>query len=114
MRPFPDQARAAVEGVVTLLAAGDYDRLVARCSASRLSADGLRETIRAYGAHVMKPPASAYDTIDAVSVTGRNGSWSVRMPLWTAEEGRSDLTLDLTVTIAADAVCVELDDLHVL
>jgi hypothetical protein len=36
------------------------------------------------------------------------------MPLWTKEEGRSDLTLELTVTMGANDTQIELDDIHVL
>jgi hypothetical protein len=39
--------------------------------------------------------------------------WSVRFDLWTADEGRSDLTLELTVE-ETDPLKIELDDLHVL
>jgi hypothetical protein len=42
-------------------------------------------------------------------------AWSVYLDLWTAEEGRSDLTLELTLRDSpAGIYSVELDDLHVL
>ena len=40
--------------------------------------------------------------------------WSVRMDLWTAEEGRSDLSLELTIIESGRGYTVELDDIHVL
>jgi hypothetical protein len=40
--------------------------------------------------------------------------WSIIMPLWTAEEGRSDLSLELTLVENGETTNVELDDIHVL
>ena len=40
--------------------------------------------------------------------------FSVHMPLWTEEEGRSDLTLELTIKMPDKGIEVELDDIHVL
>ena len=40
-------------------------------------------------------------------------AWSVVMTLWTEEEGRSDLSIVLTVTQLEDGFDVTLDDIHV-
>ena len=34
--------------------------------------------------------------------------FSIRMPLWTEEEGRSDLTMELTIKFCAEHIEVEL------
>jgi len=39
--------------------------------------------------------------------------WLVDAPLWSKEEGLSDLTLTLTVIKKGDRLEVEIDDLHV-
>jgi hypothetical protein len=36
------------------------------------------------------------------------------MSLWTVEEGRSDLSLELTVAESGDGYLIEVDDIHVL
>lgn len=36
------------------------------------------------------------------------------MPLWTIEEGRSDLSLELTLVENDKTISIELDDIHVL
>ena len=36
------------------------------------------------------------------------------MPLWTQEEGRSDLTVGMTIIEQQNNFVVELDDIHVL
>ena len=71
---------------------------------SRLTGDDLRNVIRNYGRKVVSPPPDAYNKLDAVQVTGATvPTWSVRAPLWTEEEGRSDLTLELTIAVGPGA-----------
>jgi hypothetical protein len=36
------------------------------------------------------------------------------MPLWTREEGRSDLSIAITVIADGEGFRIELDDIHVL
>ena len=36
------------------------------------------------------------------------------MPLWTKEEGRSDLSIEVTVIKETSGFKIELDDIHVL
>ena len=97
------------------LARGEYEAVVAESSASRLTADELRDVVREYGRTLVAPPEAAYQALDAVAVRGAtHPTWSVRAPLWTKEEGRSDLTLELTVVLKEDRPSFELDDLHVL
>jgi hypothetical protein len=80
-----------------------------------LTSDDLRTVIRDYGRKLVSPPANAYEDLDAVQVKGAGvPTWLVRAPLWTEEEGRSDLTLELTIAVGPVAPSVELDDLHVL
>jgi hypothetical protein len=104
-----------VRRLVTQLASGEFDRTVAECSASRLTASDLRQVIKDYGRTLVAPPVDAYAELDTVAV--RNAglpTWSVRAPLWSKEEGRSDLTVELTIAQDGERWNVELDDLHVL
>ncbi len=106
----------AVRALAGHIVQGEYDDAVARCDASRLTADRLRAIILGYGRTLTAPPADAYDNLDAVPISDPSRrAWSVRVPLWTREEGRSDLTIELTVVLdASGRARVELDDLHVL
>jgi len=100
--------------MVDQLARGDYESLVGQFVKSRLTSDDLRTVIREYGRKLVSPPNDAYQNLDAVQVKGAAvPTWSVRAPLWT-EEGRSDLTLELTIAVGPGAPSIELDDLHVL
>lgn len=107
--------RSTATEIVSHLVREDYVSVVGRCSKSRLTSDDLRASILGYGRRLVPPPPDAYKTLDAVRVKGTAiPTWSVRVPLWTIEEGRSDLTLDLTIGIIGGRPTVELDDLHVL
>jgi len=107
--------RATVRSIAEALACGQYESTVAGISSSRLSAKELQDVIRDYGRTLVAPPGTAYEELDAIQVKDAAvPTWSVRAPVWTAEEGRSDLTLELTISFDGDRTNVELDDLHVL
>ncbi len=106
---------SAVLAVVDRLTRGEYSDLVKYCESSRLTADELKTVVMDYGRTLAFPPPNAYGKLDAVKIddTPRQ-AWSVRAPIWTLEEGRSDLTIELTVILHGDRTSIELDDLHVL
>lgn len=107
--------KATARSLVERLARGEYETVIAESSASRLTTDELRDVVREYGRTLVAPPETAYQDLDAVAVRGATPpTWSVRAPLWTKEEGKSDLTLELTVVLNEDRASFELDDLHVL
>jgi hypothetical protein len=101
--------------MVDRLARGDYESAIRVCIKSRLTSDDLRILIRDYGRKLVSPPAEAYSKLDAIQVKDTSvPTWSVRAPLWTEEEGRSDLTLELTIALVSGVPDIELDDLRVL
>lgn len=105
---------AAVLRVVEELSHGEYDALLSHVT-SLLSAEDLHRTIQEYGRTLASPPDGIYDSLDAVAVkSARVPTWSVWVPLWTKEEGRSDLTLEMTIIEEDGQLTIELDDLHVL
>lgn len=100
--------------LVSKLAGGEYEGVIAYCFASRLSADDLRSAIDDYGKTFIVPPKNAYQNLDVVTVRdSRIPTWSVRAPLWSQEEGRSDLELQLTIQQQGDHFAVGIDDLIV-
>lgn len=106
---------AATKGLVDQLVLRKYDELVRGCFRSRLTAGDIQRAIEEYGCTISCPPESAYDAMDVVRILHSSPpAWSVWMPLWTEEEGRSDLTLGLTISWDASGPMVELDELHVL
>jgi hypothetical protein len=84
-------------------------------SGSSLSVDDIRTVVADYGRTLTIPPPGAFDRLDVVEVAATpHRTVSVRFPLWTLEEGRSDLELVLTVTEVADGLWhAHVDDLLV-
>jgi tRNA U34 5-methylaminomethyl-2-thiouridine-forming methyltransferase MnmC len=100
--------------LVTKLACGKYEEVVAACAVTRLSADDLREVIADYGKTFIVPPTDRYEGFDALFLPSfETPTWSVRAPLWSKEEGRSDLELQLTIHREGESFAIELDNLHV-
>ena len=106
---------SAVAGVVDLLVTGDYDGVEALTRERRLSADDLRTAVARHGASLVPLPPEALDALDVVAVTDADPpAYSVVVDLW-AEEGASDLSLELRLVEAgASGYDVEVVDLRVL
>lgn len=102
-----------VRQVLAMLVAGSYDELVSSTPGSRVSAGELRGAVDDYG-HTLVMPRDASGR-NWLKVDCSPDVWSVDVPLFTAEEGRSDLTLSLTIHQLGDGLYrAEIDDLHVL
>jgi hypothetical protein len=81
----------------------------------RLDEEEIRKAVTDYGRILITPPNSAFELMDVIKVkSAETPRWSITMPLWTQEEGRSDLSMELTVTEQKDGYKIKLDDLHVL
>ena len=102
--------------LIDLLAEGDYGALLRRAPRSRLDAEQLAAAVDDYGRQIVPLPPNGYRLIDCVPVSGsKRATWSVVVPLFTREEGRSDLTMELTVAQGEDgSFTAQIDNLHVL
>jgi hypothetical protein len=110
-----ERLRTTVRALVEQLARGEYDSVVKRCTCSRLTPDDLRKVVSEYGRNLVAPPENAYEELDAVQIMKAViPTWSVRAPIWTKEEGQSDLALELTIALGPEGPRIELEDLHVL
>ena len=115
IRVSQDVIRSKVWEVVDQLSRGDYESAIRQCAKSRLTEADLRRVIHDHGRTLVIPPPTAYENLDAVRVKdATEATFSVRAPLWTAEGGRSNLTLELTVVLESTSPKIVLDDLHVL
>lgn len=119
MRSFEDDLAARnrlVAGLVALMSAGDFDEVLRRAPDSRVNAAQLRKAVNDYGRILVPLPAEGYELIDYVEVLGSSPlQWSVVVPLFTQEEGRSDLSLEMSIFGQANGgYNVEVDDIHVL
>ena len=106
-----------VRHLVGMLVAGDYAGLEAVSRGRRLTAEQLRQAVEEYGRELRMPPEPVFDNIEDVieleDATRR--AWSVLVDLWTVEEGRSDLTLEVVLTdTGGEQYDIEIHNLHVL
>ncbi len=110
-----EQLRQPVREIIELLVTGRYAELETLTKGVRLSAQEMAKAISDYGRQLVMPPEEAFQLMDVVEI--RNAQpprWSVTMPLWTQAEGRSDLSLELTLMRGHRTFDIELDDIHVL
>ncbi len=104
-----------VRRVADLIADARYEDAVRSCTLSRLSPTDLAAVIEDYGRTFVALPDDFGTCVDSVAIqTTAHPAWSVRAPLWTVEEGRSDLTLEMTIEDRPGQPRIELDDLKVM
>ena len=109
--PVPERFRAALSRIVDRIVAGDYEGL-ARDHTSDPDSD-LGLWARQYPATFVSLPPEAWEHADALYRPERD-DWHVVLPLWSAEEGRSDMCLELTVRERSAGLEIEINDLHVM
>lgn len=110
-----DRLETAAQRIANLIGEGKYGGVLQACSNSRLSEADLERILRDYGRTPMRAPIAPSQYVDIVEIEGRpNTTCSVCVPIWTVEEGRSDLTLVLTIIDELGEPKIELDDLRVL
>ncbi len=102
--------------LVAHLAAGEFDQAFQQAPSSRVNAEDLERAISEYGRRLVPLPPEGLQLIDYVEIQGVGAPcWSVVVPLFTEEEGRSDLSLELTIQEQPAGVhTIEIDDVHVL
>ena len=110
---IPKEFWPEIERLVKDLAAEDYAALAYDGRIGRVSEAGLRSAIARYGRTLIPLPPSALQEGDAVVVRGDPNVFAVDVPIWTKEEGRSDLTLSLDVTRREGGAEVRISDLRV-
>jgi hypothetical protein len=108
--------RQTIARLMELLARRDYTAFCGSARRSRLTPQEVDAAIRGYGRTIIAPPAEAFRLLDVVAVTDSvPPRWSVVVPLWTEQEGRSDLSLEITVEdVGGPDYAIEIEDLHVL
>lgn len=103
-----------VRRIVSLLVEGRYADLEQQTHGVRLTAGEMAKAIADYGRTLVLPPQDAFNLMNIVKIKNAPKQWSVDMPLWTREEGRSDLTIDLRISERENDYSIELNDIHVL
>ncbi len=113
--PAFDSVEAGVREVIALLAREQYEELERYTHGSRMSAADLARAVQEYGKTIVPSPEPIEDLLDIVEVRGAaSPTWSVVVPLYTREEGRSDLTAEFTVVESGEGkVRIAIDNVHV-
>jgi len=110
-----EQLKESVRQVITYLVAGKYAELETLTRGVRLNAKDMATAVADYGRKLIPPPDDGFGLMNVVEVkNARPRQWSIAMPLWTQEEGRSDLTVEMTLIEQQNGFAIELDDVHVL
>lgn len=103
-----------VRQVIHLLVTHRYYELEALTGGVHLSGAEIQTGVEDYGRRLADPPQEAYGLLHAVRVlVAEHETWFVRMPLWTEEEGRSDLEVEMTVIFQEGEVKIELNGILV-
>lgn len=111
----PNEAAVTkIRKLVDDLVAGDYAKIERDGYLSRLTKEELKRAIEDYGRTLIPIPKNGLSEIDTYPIDGHAEQISIDCPLWTQEEGMSDLTLSLTITQTTHGVKLSIDDLHVL
>ncbi|MGC3989089.1 MAG: hypothetical protein QM796_05275 [Chthoniobacteraceae bacterium] len=110
-----EKIQQIVRHIIALIVSGDFLAIVELTRGIRISSEEISRTLSDYGRTIVMPPENAFEQLNVVEVKGAcPRQFSVYMPLWTQQEGRSDLTMELTVKASENGMEVELDDIHVL
>jgi hypothetical protein len=109
----PERFRSVLAALIEMVSAGDVAAM--RASPVILVGDGDPLLwVRDYPGAVVPLPAEGWALADAIQVSGHPGLWSVVIPLWTATEGTSDLTLEATIEDRAEGPVVTIGNIHVM
>lgn len=103
-----------IRRLVKDLAEHRFAELEADGRAGRVTAEELKHTIDAYGMTITELPDEAIGLIEIYSVHGQPGLLLADVPLWTLQEGRSDLTLSVTIHQTETCSKVEINDISVM
>lgn len=112
--PIPIELAPALRNIVRQMVDGNYVALAAGGQLKRGTSEQLRGVVLEYGRTLIDLPDNAFQIGDAFPIRGEEATWKIDLPLWTKEEGLSDLTLQLTVRLTENGIEAEIDDLHVL
>jgi hypothetical protein len=105
----------AVRVIVDLLVRHEYGVVEAITRGKRLDAGELALAVDEYGRTLVPPSDDWWSTVRVTPLQKPSSTYHVAAPLWTAEEGQSDLTLELQLEESIPGVFdTEVLDIHVL
>ena len=103
---------ATITALVHLISRGYYEAIAANGQAGRMGAEGIKCAVETYPCTVIPLPSEAFELAEVYRIDETR--LDIYLPLWTHEEGRSDLTLCLSCHTTSTDIRVEVNDLRVL
>ncbi|MDR6674637.1 hypothetical protein [Xanthomonas sp. 1678] len=106
-RPIPTAWRDTLRGIADALAAGDHGLSKGLAGVAPVpleTASQIRGYLQAYGATLAALPEATWETSVCIWY---GGHWDALIDLWTLEEGRSDLVLQVRVTETDAAFAIQ-------
>jgi hypothetical protein len=103
-----------IRNLIVDLVARNYAAIVADGRGGRLTESEIGSAIAQYGRTLTVPPEKALLSVDEYPQENAPGQSWIDVPLWTEEEGRSDLTLSVIATKRGETYELRIQDLHVL
>jgi hypothetical protein len=113
--PVPPELQEELRRVLSRPARGEYEALVEEGIFYRATADDLRAAVdrEGYWATFVEPPLDAYRDLTMHPLDDGSGWW-FDAPVWTAEDGASDLSVVGEFIKTANGVRLFVSDLDVL
>ncbi|MGZ7460283.1 DUF7668 domain-containing protein [Pseudomonas sp. Ma2-10] len=99
--------------LIDALVNGNFDKISAKKWYGRLNKHDIEARLSEYGNTLVLPPASFVEKIDTYEYNDGSGL-ALDVPLWTEEEGMSDLTLSLELIYDEKKAKLQMTDLRVL
>ena len=102
-----------VRHIYSMLLKKDYLQIESLTQGIRLNANEIGDAILEYGRVLTSYPDQI--NLDVIEIENSNPkSWSIVAPVYTVEEGLSDLSIEITlIQSSKDQYKIELDDIHV-
>lgn len=111
---FPGQAiESAVALVMALLVKRRYEEIEQMTNGIRLSANDIGNIVSGQGIDIVMPPEGKDLELDVIAVSqAAMPTFSIVTDVWT-KDGKSDVSLEMTVKIDEGNTIIEVDNLHV-
>ncbi|NTS43888.1 hypothetical protein HRG84_23610 [Flavisolibacter sp. BT320] len=108
-----EQFKGVVTELVQYIVERDFEKIKSLGWMGRVQVEDLKRVIEEYGCTIIPLPNEAFE-LSKVYYIKDDSRLDVYIPLWTEEEGRSDLTLFLSAKQQNGHQVVEINDLRVL
>jgi hypothetical protein len=107
-----DFFKLIITEIIYNISVNDYDTIETNGQNGRVETNDLKRVIAEYGCTIIPLPDEAFSKAEVYNIRDKN-RLDVYIPLWTKEEGRSDLTLFLSCYTINEIPKVEINDLRV-